>query len=311
MILAHVGSGGSPWAYHPHPEVWALVIVAVAAYWSIARNIGPVQAPQGERPVSRKHAVVFGAGLALLYIGASYPIHDIAERYLYWVHMVQHLLFTLVAPPLLILGTPPWMRRWILERTHLSGFVKRACRPVSAALLFNSVAAISHAPFFVNYTAPHELVHFLAHNLLFWVSMIMWFPVLNQDPEYPTMQAPLKIGYLFLQSIIPNVPVAFLAFADSVVYKYYGSVPRPFSMTAVEDQQLAGGIMKTCGTVILWSVILVVFWHWYRDEHGEDLAYMRRPVPSSKPASDAAMPDVLTWEQVEQELARSKPAPAP
>ena len=299
-MLAHVGGGGSPWAYHLHPEVWALVIVVAAGYWSVATNAGPQHAAEGVRPVTRGQAAIFAAGLTFLFIGASYPIHDIAERYLYWVHMVQHLLFTLVAPPLLILGTPPWMRRWILQRTHLSGVVKRVCRPV---------AAISHAPFFVNYTAPHELVHFLAHNLLFWASMIMWFPVLNKDPEYPTMSPPLKIGYLFLQSIIPNVPVAFLAFADQVVYRHYGTVPRPFTMTAVEDQQLAGGIMKTCGTLILWSVILVVFWQWYCDEHDDDLAYMRRTVPARPrvPSEDDAIPDVLTWDHVEQELARSKP----
>ena len=50
----------------------------------------------------------------MLWLGADWPIHDLAERYLYIMHMTQHMLFTLVAAPLLIAGMPAWMRRALL-----------------------------------------------------------------------------------------------------------------------------------------------------------------------------------------------------
>src|SRR3954470_18996383 len=239
MILAHVTGQTSPWRFDAHPEVWLLVAAAAAGYLYLVRRVGPHQVGAGEAVVSRRQAGCYFGAVLLLWIGADYPVHDLAENYLYWVHMAQHVIFTLAVPPLLILGTPHWMQRWLLRETGLEGVVKWVCKPAIAAVLYASVTAVSHAPQFVNYTATHELAHFLGHNLLFWSALIMWFPVLNTMPDYPTMSAPVKMGYLFLQSLIPNVPVAFLTFADSAVYKHYATVPHPFGLNVVEDQQLA------------------------------------------------------------------------
>ena len=43
------------------------------------------------------------------WLASDWPIHDVAERYNYSVHMVQHLMFSMVAAPLLLLGTPAWL----------------------------------------------------------------------------------------------------------------------------------------------------------------------------------------------------------
>ena len=40
---------------------------------------------------------------------------------MYSVHMVQHLLITLIAVPLLLLGTPAWLARWILLARAVGG----------------------------------------------------------------------------------------------------------------------------------------------------------------------------------------------
>ena len=51
----------------------------------------------------------------MLWLGADWPIHDLAERYLYRVHMVQHMLFTLVAAAALDRGMPAWLLRRFLR----------------------------------------------------------------------------------------------------------------------------------------------------------------------------------------------------
>ena len=90
----------SPW--HAHPDVWLLFGSIVAAYLIAVRR----HARETGEPVAKRRTRFFVAGVAVLWIGADWPIHDLAERYLYLVHMSQHLLFTLVAPPLLIAGMP-------------------------------------------------------------------------------------------------------------------------------------------------------------------------------------------------------------
>ncbi|HEV2121224.1 MAG TPA: cytochrome c oxidase assembly protein, partial [Chloroflexota bacterium] len=81
-----------------------MAVLLLGLYVAGARWAGSGTTPQ-ER-VTTGQAVLFVGGVATLYIGAGSPIHDISEKYLLSVHMTQHMLFTLVAPPLLLLGTP-------------------------------------------------------------------------------------------------------------------------------------------------------------------------------------------------------------
>ncbi len=313
-----------PWRYNAHPEVWLIVASAAAGYWYAVTRIGPRVVGRGGTVVTRRQVMWFGSGLAVLWLASDWPIHDLAENYLYSAHMVEHLLISLAAPPMLLLGVPGWLTRWLLRPRWLSGSVRVLGRPLVAAVLFNSVIALSHAPFYVNFTLYHHFWHFWAHLLLFVVSMLMWFPVVNQLPEYPRLSPPAKMAYLFLQSVIPNVPVAFLTLSTGVVYSYYAHVPRLYGLSVLTDQQAAGAIMKVGGTMLIWSVILVVFFQWYGAEQRADeaerqamLAAARREAAEREAATapapvtsvgEADMPEVLTWEHVVQELSKSQPA---
>jgi putative membrane protein len=306
-------------AFHAHPDTWFLVVCSAAAYWYALTRLGPKVLPRGTSVVGRAQVVSFAGGLALLWVASDWPLHDLAERYLYSAHMLQHMLVSLLAPPLLLMGVPAWLTRWILRPRALSSAVRVVCRPLVATVIFNSVIAIGHAPFYVNGTLEHHFLHFWAHLLLFSASMIMWFPVVNKLPEYPTMSPPLKMGYLFIQSIVPNVPVAFLAIATGVVYKFYATVPHPW-INAVTDQQLAAAIMKVGGTFYLWSIILVIFFRWAgsgdrkreaAEERAASAAAGAARIGRAAPVAagpEVAMPDVLTWDHVAGELARSQPA---
>jgi len=58
----------------------------------------------------------FMAALVVLLVALNGPLHDLSDYYLFSAHMVQHLLLTLVVPPLLLAGTPGWMADAIVER---------------------------------------------------------------------------------------------------------------------------------------------------------------------------------------------------
>jgi putative membrane protein len=312
-----------PWRYVPHPEVWFIVALSATAYWYALTRIGPRVVAKGEKIATRKQVWCFIGGLFTLYVASSWPIHDWAEDYLFSVHMVEHLLISLVAPPLLLLGIPGWLTRWILRPKWAAGTVRVLARPLVAAVIFNVVVAATHAPFWVNGTLYHHFWHFWSHLLLFTAAMFMWFPVVNTLPEFPHMSRPLKMLYLFLQSIIPNVPAAFLTFATGTIYTYYAHVPRPFGISAVSDQQLAGAIMKVGGTFLIWGIIVVVFFRWYAEQAARDADSLQRrlaaqrlqmaqmTIEESKPDPIEAVmetPEVLTWDHVVGELAKTPPA---
>ena len=108
-----------------------------------------------------------------------------------------------------------------------------------------------------------------AHTSLVVAGLVMWWPVLSSVPELPRLAYPLQMGYLFLQSLVPAVMASFITFSDRVVYQAYAEAPRIWGISPIADQQIAGGIMKLLGTVILWSFITVVFFKWYEREEAE------------------------------------------
>ena len=62
--------------------------------------------------------------------------------------------------------------------------------------------------------------------------------------------------YLFLMSVVPTVPAAWLTFAEGAVYKHYDIAVRVWGLSVTTDQQVAGAIMKTGGAVFLWSIVV-------------------------------------------------------
>lgn len=276
-------------AWHPHPDVWLLVATLAGAYALALSRLGRSHARAGELVATRRQVLAFAAGLGALWLAADWPVHDVGERYLFSVHMSQHTVLSLVAPPLLLLGTPPWLLRWMLRPSWLRASLATLARPVPATVLFNSVVVFTHWPPWVEVTVRNEAAHLGAHAVLVGASLVMWLPVVNRLPELPILSYPVRMLYLFVQSIVPTVPASFLAFAERPLYAVYAAAPRVFGISAVEDQQLAGAVMKIGGAAVIWGAIVVLFFRWYS-------------------ITQRDQGDVLTWDDIERELSRTKPA---
>jgi putative membrane protein len=271
--------------WHPHPDIWLAMTLPLVGYFSAIRRLGPRFVGPGEVPATRRQKSSFVLGVAILWIASDWPIHELAEHSMYWVHMIQHLLQALVAPPLLLVGVPAWMARAILRPRLLLRLVRMLARPIPALLLFNAVIALIHWPEVVNLMVRLELAHLGFHLLIVGTALLMWMPVFSPLLEIPRLPYPLQMLYLFLQSLLPTVPASFMTFADTPLFDAYVRLPRPWGMSAVTDQMLAGLTMKIVGGLILWAVIAYVFFKWYRQEERE--------------GSDA-----LQWRDMERELDR-------
>ncbi|MDQ3991999.1 MAG: cytochrome c oxidase assembly protein [Actinomycetota bacterium] len=272
--------------WHPHLEVWALVIAAGVAYVVALRRVGPRHVSPGDAPASGGQKTAFFLGLGAVWAASDWPVHELSEQALFSVHMFQHLLLSLVAPPLLLMGIPGWMARALLPRPIMA-VARRVTRPLLALILFNAVLVVTHWPVLVDASLRSEAVHFSVHAVLFVSALIMWTPVLSPIAELPRLHYPGQMLYLFLQSLLPTVPASFLTFGDSVIYRFYETVPRTLGLSALHDQQIAGIVMKLGGGFILWAAILVLFFKWHAQEE--------------MPGVDA-----LRWQDVEREINREE-----
>ena len=262
-----VGAAARIPAWTPHPDVWLLVGLLAAGYAIAVLRVGPRFAAPGRAAVTRLQVVAFSLGLAAIWLSADWPIHDVAERSMYSVHMVQHLLLSMVAAPLLLLGTPGWLARWILRPPSLAfRVVRRLGRFLPAIIVFNVVLVLTHWPLVVNESLRNGALHFGVHALIFVAALIVWLPVLSPMPEIPRLAPPVRAVFLFLQSVVPTVPASFLTLGDKPLYHFYIGRPHLWGMSTLEDQQVAGLIMKIGAGMLLWALIAVIFFRWAAEE---------------------------------------------
>jgi putative membrane protein len=272
-------------AWHPHVDVWALIGALGLLYVLAVR--GERSRRPGEQVVSRLQAWSFAGALVAMFVASDWPLHDVAEGYLYSAHMIQHLLLTMVVAVLLLCGTPAWMARNILGRGRFLRAVRAMSRPVTGLIQFNIILVLSHWPVVVEATVRHHPLHFVAHAVLLSSAVLMWMPVASPLPEIRRIRPPVQMLYLFLQTIVPTVPASFLTFNSHPLYKIYATFPRLWGISALTDQQTAGLIMKIVGGLYLWAIIGVIFFRWYESEERRE---------------KAEKDGVLLWDDVEHEL---------
>jgi putative membrane protein len=287
----------NPWRFQAHPEVWMLVAFLVLAYVYVVKVIGPRAVPTGQPVVTRVNVAAFVGGITLLWVFSDWPVHDIAEEYLYSVHMLQHMALTYFMPPLVLLATPTWFARLLLGSGSAYGAVRWLSKPVVAAVLFNAGVMISHVPGVVNASVSNGLLHYTIHVLLVLTSLLMWMPVCGPLPEAHIAPFP-KMIYLFMNSVVATVPAAWLTFAEGTVYRLYDQPVRVWGVSVTDDQQIAGAIMKVGGAVFLWTIIVVMFITQIARPHGQRQTYR-------------VADDTLTFDEVDAAFRRSAAAPEP
>lgn len=295
MTFALLGAAG-PLGWQAHLEVWLLVVSVVGLGCYVTRVIQPKMVAAGEAPITRRQKAFFAAGVFVLWAASDWPVHDLAEEYLYAIHMVQHLVLTLIMPPLFLLATPAWLLRLVLGSGRVGAALTKLGRPLFAALLYNGLVAFTHAAPLVNESVKLGPLHYLVHSALVFAAFLVWNPVCGPVPEL-RLTLPTQMAYLFGMSVLPTIPAAFLTVADNPLYRAYERGDyRLWGVSIIQDQQAAGLIMKLGGGFYLWSIIIFLFFQWSSRHQAAE----RRNVTITEQ-------QVLTYDQVEEEFARSAP----
>jgi putative membrane protein len=287
------------WRWQPHPEVWLLVGSTILLAIYALRVVGPKVVPAGTPVISRSQLAWLVLGVGLLWFASDWPVHDIAEEYLFSVHMTQHMLLTFAVPPAFLLATPEWLARLVLGHGRVKRAFYKIARPVPAAVAFNALQLLTHWPGVVNTSVENALVHYVVHAALVSTAFLLWIPVCGPLPEL-RISYPAQMLYLFVTSIVPTVPAAWLTFAEGSVYSAYDIPQRLGGISVTTDQQVAGLIMKLVGGGFLWLIITIRFFQWASKFSDTD-----RAIDQAGPAHD------LTWADVEREFEEHPPPPEP
>lgn len=275
-----MGAAGveSPWAWEARPDVWLLVVALVGGYWwSVTRLRVAFAAPAP--PVSQ--VVRYLGGVAVLWAAVDWPLDRIGDDFLFSAHVLQFLMITMIAAPLLLTGVPTWLQAEILR--PVQPVIRVLARAPVALIGFQSVLVGTHLPFVVELYASNSIVHFGLHALWVLSGLVFWLPILGSEPVNRPLRPPLKVVYLIGATIVPTIPASFLTWAETPFYEPYASAPRLFGLSPTDDLQLAGALMKVGGGAILWGFILWVFAAWASSESGIG----SRRSPSDRPPAPA------------------------
>jgi putative membrane protein len=223
-------------------------------------------------PAARTGA--FLAGLVVLAAALASPLHRESERLLS-AHMVQHLLLTLVVPPLLVLGRPvavllrggPPAARHPLADLMRSRPAAVAAHPAVALGVFAAVLVGTHAPAFYDAALRHPALHDLEHALYLASALLFWQVVLAPEP-HPRAASPIVRMLLVVAAMLPMAVVGVgLLIPDHAVYPTYAH-----GAAALADQQRGGSIMWLWGTLALALALLAAGWWAVVREHQRQVA---------------------------------------
>jgi cytochrome c oxidase assembly factor CtaG len=263
---AHLGLGDWSW----EPTVLLGLAALVAAYviaWrrrllSDDDDVSPWVGSPRLRPW------FFGTGVAVGFIALLSPIDTGGDQYLFSLHMVQHLLLMMVAPPLCLLGLAgmrspaegppgPWRRAWAT-----------LVNPWSATLIFSGVLLVWHIPALYDATLTTEPIHVVEHLSFIAVGVVFWWPII--DPMRGSDQQRwvgtfAKIAMLVASGVPPTVLGLIFTVAPHAFYDFYARAPRLWGLSPVIDQQLAGVVMFGAGNLIYFAAVVVIFWRVFGD----------------------------------------------
>jgi putative membrane protein len=277
---AHGPAGPAPvlpdvllaWSFDP-TIVLPLAVLAAGYLWAVRR----VDGAHPTSPVPRIRSACWLLGLGAIALALQSPI-EAYDTTLFSIHMVQHILLTRVAAPLLALGAPitlilrvvrPETRRRVVLPILHSWPVKAITFPLVSWLLFAFAMWGTHFSPIFEQSLEEPAVHQVEHLVYLVTAALFWWPAIGLDPSPWRMREPVRILYTFLQ--MPQNSFLGLAIisATAPLYTHYATLGRDWGPSVLDDQQMAGAVMWIVGDVVFLAAILGMVVGWMRREERE------------------------------------------
>ncbi len=253
------------WQFAPIVTAFT-ALLAVAYVWGAFR----VRRRHPRRPWPWRHTIPFLLGLLVINVATQSGVGTYDDT-LFWVHMIQHLMLLMIAPPLLVAGQPVTLLLHA-SRNPLHTGVKKLVRsrpvqwvtwPGFVVAAYAATIVGTHLTDFMNLVTEHEWVHESEHVLYLVVGYLYFLPLVGREPIKWRVSYPVKLFLLFIA-----MPVD--AFTGVVLGSYQTDPfvpmePRSWGPSAVNDLHEGGAVMWIGGAAIMFVVIMVTFFQWTRE----------------------------------------------
>ena len=256
------------WAPQYYPGIWLVMLVLLAGYIYAVRRVGTSKVGAGDAVLTRSQVTSFGAGWVLLWLVTDWPIGALGAGYLLTAHMIQYVTYSLVVAPLLLRGTPPWMRELVLSAPGMGPLRALTERPFLAFIAFNLVLAGSHIPFVADTLKPIQFGQMFLDVIWLVVALAFWTAIGSfDDGEEHTLAHGKRLLYIIGMTVLPTIPGAFFVFSEFPIYTTYEFATRAFGdFSAGDDQVIAGLVMWVGMMPFLMVRLALAFFVWSQAE---------------------------------------------
>lgn len=243
----------SPWSPTFEPLFVVLGGAAILAYVRAWRH-------EASKPPAWR-AVLFGAGVGLIVVALNSPLETIAVEYLVLFHLLQNVMISDWAPPLLILGLTPSMRAALAAR--LGRQFARIARPIVALPVWLLGWYVIHLGTVYDTLLRNTVLLNVEHLFLIGIGLLFWWPVLSDSPNSaPTL---VRIAYV-LGAFVGSAFLGIVLTFAPPIYDYYVEAPRLWGISADADQNLGGVLMSTEQALVFFAAIAWLLLRLLREE---------------------------------------------
>ena len=256
---------------------WIFLVIMVGAlvgYFMLVTGSYAEKYAQGAKTPQR-YMVAFGLAIGIGVVALLIPMDIFGVNFMFTVHMIQHLLFALVVPPLLLLGMPPWLLERFFVHTSARRVSKFLVIPYVASLLFNANLWIWHAPPLFQAMMGNDFLHMLVDVLYILTGVLFWWPLLNPLPDVdPHLPLGGKLAYLFFSDMPMMLLGAGMIFSGQLYsMDMIGSSGTILHMTIKgSDQQLGGLLMWIVGSIYFIVLASIFFLRWMLRQEAREQA---------------------------------------
>ena len=250
---------------------WVVALWAGLGYAVAWRQVN-ARHPQSR--ISTFRLVAWLGGVVAILAALASPLDGLADELL-TAHMVQHLLLTMVAPPLMAIGAPVLLllrissratrARLLLPLLH-ARLIRILASPWLGWLLFTVVMWAAHFTPIYDAALEDERLHVLEHAAFLATGCLFWWPVIGADPMPRRLRFGPRLAYLLAQMPVNAAVGLAIYFAPSVLYEHYARAASLLGVDPLVDQQVGGLVMWAAGDLLLLGAVALVVMAWMRAE---------------------------------------------
>ena len=256
----------------PWLAVLGLLLAAGLYLWGVQR----LRRRGDKWPLMRTISFVV-LGLGPIAIG-TFSFLGVYDTVLFWSHMVQHMLFSMIAPVFIVFGAPATLALRALPKRPRGWLLKFLHSRLAKVLMFPplTTALMVMYPFGLYMTGLYEITlrndfaHDTLHLFLVTMGVLFFFPLLGVDPVPIKMPYPIRILLFFItMPFHAFLGVTIMGASRLIAEDWYLAFERSWGMSPMKDQEWAGALMWATGDLTMLAAMITIFVQWLKDSDRE------------------------------------------